>query len=371
MVVGGEHRGDLDWRPPRPDAPSSRARRGPAFGNPRPDRSPATRAIVSRPSSFRISPCSRIALRCAPRATTPTSSPASASRAARRPPIAPAPITQIRMGNSSSFREPEAGRPSSNAAARRAQRPRGPGAPGRRPIFQLTERRPSQDKASRLGFPEAFSSRPSAGNGTGGVSRAAKGADCKSAGLAFVGSSPASPAIFLFNSLDLRRAPDRAGFMLQPVAQIIGDYQRFSENPGEWTRHGARHGTQKKPRTWADWAKSGFRGGPCDPCSRAQARQRQPNLAGPAVPRRQSGSKPARRRDRVHFSGGEGRELASKAKVDPRPTFARLAKMETAGGKWAGSSRTMRETGKRSAARRRWRVRMRESKGDSAEAFKY
>jgi hypothetical protein len=27
----------------------------------------------------------------------------------------------------------------------------------------------------------------------GGVSRAAKGADCKSAGLAFVGSSPTSP----------------------------------------------------------------------------------------------------------------------------------------------------------------------------------
>jgi hypothetical protein len=30
----------------------------------------------------------------------------------------------------------------------------------------------------------------------GGVSRAAKGADCKSAGLAFVGSSPTSPTSF-------------------------------------------------------------------------------------------------------------------------------------------------------------------------------
>jgi hypothetical protein len=32
----------------------------------------------------------------------------------------------------------------------------------------------------------------------GGVSRAAKGADCKSAGLAFVGSSPTSPTISAF-----------------------------------------------------------------------------------------------------------------------------------------------------------------------------
>ena len=45
----------------------------------------------------------------------------------------------------------------------------------------------------RLGLPEAFSS-PGFGDG-GGVSRAAKGADCKSAGYAFVGSSPTSPTI--------------------------------------------------------------------------------------------------------------------------------------------------------------------------------
>ena len=39
---------------------------------------------------------------------------------------------------------------------------------------------------------------------SGGVSRAAKGADCKSAGLAFVGSSPTSPTnhfTFMWNSL--------------------------------------------------------------------------------------------------------------------------------------------------------------------------
>ncbi len=38
-----------------------------------------------------------------------------------------------------------------------------------------------------------FRNLPMAGGFSGGVSRAAKGADCKSAGYAFAGSSPASP----------------------------------------------------------------------------------------------------------------------------------------------------------------------------------
>jgi hypothetical protein len=61
-------------------------------------------------------------------------------------------------------------------------------------IFQLTCRRSAQDNParSRLGSPGAFSSAAQR-RGNGGVSRAAKGADCKSAGFAFVGSSPTSP----------------------------------------------------------------------------------------------------------------------------------------------------------------------------------
>src|SRR4029079_6222674 len=37
-------------------------------------------------------------------------------------------------------------------------------------------------------------------DGFGGVSRAAKGADCKSAGYAFAGASPASPTTYALNS---------------------------------------------------------------------------------------------------------------------------------------------------------------------------
>src|SRR5467141_2047706 len=50
----------------------------------------------------------------------------------------------------------------------------------------------------------------------GGVSRAAKGADCKSAGLAFVGSSPTSPTSV--RSLRERR--------LGKPAQILGRSER-------------------------------------------------------------------------------------------------------------------------------------------------
>ena len=54
------------------------------------------RTIFLSPAS-RVRPRARIASRCAPRATTDTSLPASARRAAKLPPIAPAPNTQIRM----------------------------------------------------------------------------------------------------------------------------------------------------------------------------------------------------------------------------------------------------------------------------------
>ena len=63
-------------------------------------------------------------------------------------------------------------------------------------LFRLTAREPVTISAS--------TDRPRGDTGLfrrgqyprGGMSRAAKGADCKSAGLAFAGSSPASPTTF-------------------------------------------------------------------------------------------------------------------------------------------------------------------------------
>src|SRR5262245_49740008 len=46
--------------------------------------------------------------------------------------------------------------------------------------------------------------------GFGGVSRAAKGADCKSAGYAFVGSSPTSPTT-LKTKRKMKNGPQRCG----------------------------------------------------------------------------------------------------------------------------------------------------------------
>src|SRR5215475_2149419 len=53
-------------------------------------------------------------------------------------------------------------------------------------LFRMTVNRQTRTCPARCG---ALSTR----RDRGGVSRAAKGADCKSAGLAFVGSSPTSP----------------------------------------------------------------------------------------------------------------------------------------------------------------------------------
>ena len=56
----------------------------------------ATCSLPSSQISFR--PCSRIAASCAPWSITVTGLPAPASFAAIRPPMAPAPTTQMRMG---------------------------------------------------------------------------------------------------------------------------------------------------------------------------------------------------------------------------------------------------------------------------------
>jgi hypothetical protein len=49
-----------------------------------------------------------------------------------------------------------------------------------------------------LTFHKRAIKRPRKPSACGGVSRAAKGADCKSAGYAFAGSSPASPTNMIF-----------------------------------------------------------------------------------------------------------------------------------------------------------------------------
>jgi hypothetical protein len=56
-----------------------------------------TLATIFLSPAIKVRPLARIASRWAPRATTETSLPASAKRAAKFPPIAPAPNTQIRM----------------------------------------------------------------------------------------------------------------------------------------------------------------------------------------------------------------------------------------------------------------------------------
>src|SRR5260370_149298 len=59
-----------------------------------------TLATILLSPAISVSPLALIASRWAPRATTETSLPASARRAAKLPPIAPAPNTQIRMNRS-------------------------------------------------------------------------------------------------------------------------------------------------------------------------------------------------------------------------------------------------------------------------------
>src|SRR5262249_38958585 len=66
--------------------------------------------------------------------------------------------------------------------------------------------------------------------GFGGVSRAAKGADCKSAGYAFVGSSPTSPTTlknYLFWNLAERKRPLSVA-LLSPRA--VGDCMRHTRD---------------------------------------------------------------------------------------------------------------------------------------------
>ena len=69
-----------------------------AAGSPS-SRSTAATFTTDSPSMADLirSPCSRIAARCAPRATNVTSSPARASFAPKYPPVPPDPITTIRM----------------------------------------------------------------------------------------------------------------------------------------------------------------------------------------------------------------------------------------------------------------------------------
>jgi hypothetical protein len=65
----------------------------------------------------------------------------------------------------------------------------------------------------------------------GGVSRAAKGADCKSAGLAFVGSSPTSPTIFIFNDLGARLPVPGAFSFCTSLQHNPSDSTHFLEMP--------------------------------------------------------------------------------------------------------------------------------------------
>src|ERR1019366_2686718 len=124
--------------------------------------------------------------------------------------LAPTPALSRRPDPPAVNRADEVAR--SAAAWRRGSRPRRPSA--REPLLLLTGwggrkiRRP--DSASAR--PRRFRLRPSA---EGGVSRAAKGADCKSAGYAFVGSSPTSPTIaFLFACVCRIKPSPTAGLRL-------------------------------------------------------------------------------------------------------------------------------------------------------------
>jgi hypothetical protein len=55
--------------------------------------------------------------------------------------------------------------------------------------------------------------------GFGGVSRAAKGADCKSAGYAFAGSSPASPTTLKIKKKIENELLERSDFHIAYVAK--------------------------------------------------------------------------------------------------------------------------------------------------------
>ena len=106
-----------------------------------------TLATILLSPAIRVRPLARIASRWAPRATTETSLPVSARRAAKLPPMAPAPNTQIRMNRLSlaGYRRAKLGRKNmalgeyrglayrnnADLAAWLAKRPRGEGARAR------------------------------------------------------------------------------------------------------------------------------------------------------------------------------------------------------------------------------------------------
>ena len=76
------------------------------------------------------------------------------------------------------------------------------------------------------------------------MSRAAKGADCKSAGYAFVGSSPTSPTtLFLFTNFDEKLAERLARCVSQGRAllvYVLGDRWRGPGGPLDWDKEMAR-----------------------------------------------------------------------------------------------------------------------------------
>src|SRR5688572_674746 len=69
------------------------------------------------------------------------------------------------------------------------------------------------------------------------MSRAAKGADCKSAGLAFAGSSPASPTTLKSQrNIEEGRRPS-GPFHVAHVAYFLKHFQRPPTVPGNSVRH--------------------------------------------------------------------------------------------------------------------------------------
>ena len=72
----------------------------------------------------------------------------------------------------------------------------------------------------------------------GGVSRAAKGADCKSAGLAFVGSSPTSPTILKSQTNRQKSGPQSGAiFMSRMLHDFRKQIQWLSLAPGSSMQH--------------------------------------------------------------------------------------------------------------------------------------
>ena len=68
------------------------------------------------------------------------------------------------------------------------------------------------------------------------MSRAAKGADCKSAGYAFVGSSPTSPTTFKIKYLTGVIVPAASGFLLHLLHNISKHFQRVPTSDGNSTQ---------------------------------------------------------------------------------------------------------------------------------------